>query len=84
MLAELGQLNEAVTHHQEAAELARQRNIPDLRGEQLTMLALAAMDQQKTEQAQSYCQEAIRVFSSAQLAEQEANARQLLAEITSQ
>lgn len=84
VLAELGQLNEAVTHHQEAAELARQRNIPDLRGEQLTMLALAAMDQQKTEQAQSYCQEAIRVFSSAQLAEQEANARQLLAEITSQ
>ncbi len=84
VLAEMGRVDEAVTYHEKAAELARQRSIPDLEGEQLSMLALAALDQQNVEQAREYCQQAIDIFAAAQLSEQAAQARLLLAEINGQ
>jgi tetratricopeptide (TPR) repeat protein len=84
VLAEMGRIDEAVMYHQQAAELARQRSIPDLEGEQLSMLALAALDQQDVGQAREYCQQAIDIFAAAQLSEQAAQARQLLAEINGQ
>jgi tetratricopeptide (TPR) repeat protein len=84
VLAEMGRVDEAVMYHQQAADLARQRSIPDLEGEQLSMLALAALDQQNSEQARDYCQQAIDIFAAAQLNEQAAQARQLLAQINAQ
>ena len=84
VLAEMGRVDEAVAYHQQAADLARQRSIPDLEGEQITMLALAALDQQNSEQARKYCQQAIDIFAAAQLSEQAAQARQLLAQINAQ
>jgi tetratricopeptide (TPR) repeat protein len=84
VLAELGRIEEAATHHKRAAKLARKQSLPELEGEQLIMLALAALEQRDREQALAHCQAAIEIYASAQLTEQEAHARKLLAEITSQ
>ncbi len=82
VLAEMGRSEQAIAHHQQAVELARQHALPELEGEQLLMLALAYLDRQDAEQALSCCQNAIAVFASAKLAANEAKARELLAEIS--
>lgn len=80
-LAELGRVPEAIAYHQRAVELARARAIPELEGEQLTMLALAYRDQRDTDRARSYSEDAIAVFASAGLDADAAKARDLLAQL---
>ncbi len=45
VLAELGRLDEATTYHERAVGFARERNLPELEGEQLSMLAFVCRDQ---------------------------------------
>ena len=80
-LAEIGRIDEAILFHKEAIELAQQRGIPQLEGEQYSMLAMAYMEKGEQETAVSYCQSAIQVFSNAGLEEDAGQARQLLTQI---
>ena len=80
-LAELGRLDEAIPYHERALEQAKSRQLPELAGEQLSMLALAYKDKSEFDKASSYCRKAIQVFSSAGFEQQAQNTRQLLAEI---
>ena len=80
-LAELGQLSEAVTYHETAVKLAQERNLADLEGEQLLMLAIAYFEKNDNKKAQEYCQAAIQVYVKTGLKEDEQKARQLLAKI---
>jgi tetratricopeptide (TPR) repeat protein len=80
-LAELGRLDEAIPYHKEALRQARTLELPELAGEQLSMLALAYQDKQKFDEASTYCRKAIQVFSSAGFEQQAQNTQQLLAEI---
>ncbi len=81
-LAELGQVQDAIPYHQRAVDLAHQHTIPDLEGEQLTMLALAYADQHEADRAAKCCQDAIAVFSDAGLESEADKARHLLAQLT--
>ncbi len=83
VLAELGRLDEATTYHERAVELARERNLPELEGEQLSMLAFVCRDQGDVEKAREFCQGAIEVFSRSDNEVGVDNARQLLAELES-
>jgi len=80
-LAEMGRVDEAIAYHKDAVALAKSREIPQLEGEQLSMLALAYIDKKDPDQARDYCQLAIEVFSEAELKEDAARARKLLVEI---
>lgn len=80
-LAELGELESAVSYHQQAINLARDLDISDLEGEQLSMLALAYFEMKNYENARANCQSAIKVYSSADLKEGAERARCLLEEI---
>ncbi|MFO7681058.1 MAG: tetratricopeptide repeat protein [Chloroflexota bacterium] len=80
-LAELGRTDEAILFHKEAVELAQRREISQLEGEQLSMLALAFLDKEERAAARDYCQSAILVFTAAELEDDAAQARKLLAEI---
>jgi tetratricopeptide (TPR) repeat protein len=80
-LAELGRTDEAIAYHEQAVELARQRVIPDLEGQQLSMLAMAYLERQDLGKARSYCAAAIQIYTDANLTTEADNARRLLAEI---
>ncbi len=80
-LAELGRSDEAIAYHEQAVELARQRVIPDLEGQQLSMLAMAYLEKQELGKARSYCAAAIQIYTDANLTAEAQNARRLLAEI---
>jgi tetratricopeptide (TPR) repeat protein len=80
-LAELGRTDEAIAYHEQAVELARQRVIPDLEGQQLSMLAMAYLERQELNKARSYCAAAIQIYTDAKLNAEAENARRLLAEI---
>ncbi len=83
VLAELGRLDDAIIYHRQALALARERDIPDLEGEQLLMLVMAHLEKGERARAKGLCNEAINVYAAAEL-EQEANrARQLLGTIES-
>ncbi len=81
-LAELGQLSEAISYHENSIKLAKDRGLVDLEGEQLSMLAMAYFEQNDNEKANEYCQTAIRVYTKAGLKEEEQKARQLLEKLT--
>ena len=81
VLAELGRLDEAISIHQEAIDLSRERALPNIEGEQLTMLALALMETGKLEEAADRCNEAIEVFTAAKQMEDAEKTRKLLATI---
>jgi tetratricopeptide (TPR) repeat protein len=83
VLAELGRLDEATTYHSRAVELARERNLPELEGEQLSMLAFVCRDVGDLENAREFCQAAIEVFSRSDNDPGVENARRLLAELES-
>jgi len=80
-LAELGRTDEAIAYHEQAVELARQRVIPDLEGQQLSMLAMAYQERQELGKARSYCAAAIQIYTDANLTTEADNARRLLVEI---
>lgn len=80
-LGEMGRPEEAITHHQSAIEMARDRGLKQLEGEQYCMLAMAYLDQQDSVQAVAHCQQAIDIFEAAQLSEEAQNARRLMAQI---
>jgi len=80
-LAELSRTDEAIAYHEQAIELARQRVIPDLEGQQLSMLAMAYLERQELNKARSYCAAAIQIYTDANLDAEAKNARRLLAEI---
>jgi tetratricopeptide (TPR) repeat protein len=80
-LAELERIDEAIAYHKEAVELAKQNDLPELAGEQLTMLTLAYLDKDMPNEAHSYCHAAMEVFTSAGLDQQAYNARKLDAKI---
>jgi len=77
-LAELGKIDEAIGYHNEALEIARQMNLPDLEGEQLTMLAIAYSDKGDIDSAKSFCRKSIDVFDDADMIDEAEKARQLL------
>lgn len=80
-LAESDRLDQAVPLHEEALALARRYSLAELEGEQLCMLALAAADQADSVRATNYAQHAIDVFERADLKEDAARARALLANL---
>jgi tetratricopeptide (TPR) repeat protein len=80
-LAELGRVDEAMIYHRSAVDLARQREIPDLEGEQLSMLAFAYLEKQDLDRARTNCVAAIEALENAGLNDGAANARSLLAEV---
>ncbi len=80
-LAELGRTDEAMIYHRRAVDLARKREIPDLEGEQLSMLAFAYLEKQNIDRARIHCLNAIDVLTNAGLADSADNARALLEEI---
>lgn len=80
-LAELGRVDEAMLYHRRAVELAQQREIPELEGEQLSMLAFGYLEKNDLDRARTHCLQAIEVLSNVGLDERAANARNLLAEI---
>jgi tetratricopeptide (TPR) repeat protein len=63
VLAEMGRPAEAAAHHQKAIQMARQTNLRELEGDQLSLLALAHLDQGELELAARACQEAERIFA---------------------
>jgi tetratricopeptide (TPR) repeat protein len=79
--AEMGETEKAIKQHQSAVDLARRHEIPDLEGEQLSMLAMAFMDQGNSKQAREFCEHAIQVYEKANLVERAKKARELLKEI---
>lgn len=79
-LAELSRIDEAMGYHRRAIELAQQREIPDLEGEQLSMLAFAYLEKQDFDRARTHCLKAIDVLTNAGLTESADNARALLAQ----
>ena len=80
-LAELGRIDEAIIFHQDAIHLAQERGLPQLEGEQLSMLALAYREKGNRLEAQTCCQAAIQVFIRADLEAEALQAQQLLVEI---
>lgn len=79
--AGLGQLERAISYHQRAVELAQQRMLPELEGDQFSMLALAYLDLNQPDEARKCCRRAITIYAAAGLREQEANAHNLLMQI---
>ena len=77
-LAEMGRTAEATAYHKEAVDLAKRREIPQLEGEQLSMLAIAYLEKGDPDQARTYCQSAIEAFTTADLEQDAAQAKQLL------
>lgn len=80
-LAELERVDEAIPYHQEAIHLAKERGLPQLEGEQLSMLALAYLEKGERLETRTCCQTAIQVFIQADLEAEALQAQQLLAEI---
>ena len=80
-LAEMGRTADATACHKEAVDLAKRRKIPQLEGEQLSMLAIAYLEKGDPDQARTYCQSAIEAFTTADLEQDAAQAKQLLMEI---
>jgi tetratricopeptide (TPR) repeat protein len=80
-LAEMGRLDQAILHHQQAIDLASQENLPELHGEQLSYLAMAFLENKQTAQAADTCLAAIDVFTAGGLENQAEKARRLLAQI---
>lgn len=80
-LAEIGRTDEAIEFHKEAIALAQRREIPQLEGEQLSMLAMAYLEKKEMDAAKTNCQAAIEVFTRAELEADVNQARQLLEQI---
>ena len=81
VLAELGRIDEAIPFHREAVELAREKGLREIEGEQLTMLALALTENGQSEEAVDFCNQAIEVFTAAKLMEEADKTRGLLSTI---
>lgn len=80
-LAEMGRTDEAIGYHEQAIDMAKRRELTQLEGEQLSMLAMAYLEKEQWEEAQTYCQSAIQVFTEAELEEDAKQAERLLADI---
>lgn len=81
ILAELGRIDEALNYHEQAIELAQKHDVPELEGEQLVMLAMAHFENAQLDQARSFCETAVHVYTKAGLTEHEEKTRELLAKI---
>jgi tetratricopeptide (TPR) repeat protein len=79
--AELGQLDKAIQHHQQAILHAQKHKIVELEAEQAVMIAMAYRDKGELTHAKAYCQRGIEIYANADLDAEANNARQLLAEI---
>ncbi|MFW5943168.1 MAG: tetratricopeptide repeat protein, partial [Chloroflexota bacterium] len=96
-LAEAGRLPEAIEYHERAVALAREREIPELEGEQLSMLALAHLDSARrnelngtgllqvehVQRAHEYALASLAAYVEADMDEGAARARRLLDEVGS-
>ncbi|HSM57185.1 MAG TPA: tetratricopeptide repeat protein [Candidatus Sulfomarinibacteraceae bacterium] len=98
-LAEAGRLPEALEYHERAVALAREREIPELEGEQLSMLALAHLDSARrngadgdgsglmqaehVQRAREHARASLALYSEAGIEDGAARARRLLEEIGS-
>ena len=82
-LAETGQLDQAIKFHLEAVLMAKEQEIPNLEGEQLSMLALAYYDKGEFDQARQYCTSSQQVYQAAGLEDEVKKAESLLAQIES-
>ena len=81
VLAELGRVDEAIPYHQDAIELARKQELPDLEGEQFMMLAMAYRESGDLEQARLACETAVSIYTNADLPDNAIKAQKLLTEI---
>ena len=82
ILAEMNRTDEAIKHHEQAIQMARTHELPDLEGEQLVMLAMALDEKGEIEKAKGLCETAVSIFTRANLTEQANKARSFLAELT--
>lgn len=80
-LSELGSLDEAMAHHQQAIELARQNDLAGLEAEQLSMLAIAYLEKNQIVLARSSCESALEKYTAAKLDKGVAEAKRLLNQI---
>ena len=76
-LAELGRLDDAITYHLQAVDLAKLWLLPNLEGEQLSMLAMAYLDKGESQLARKFCNSALQVFAEAGLKDEVQKVNQL-------
>ena len=82
-LAESGELDQAIKFHLEAVSMAKEQEIPNLEGEQLSMLALAYYDKGEFDQARQFCTSSQQVYQAAGLEDEVKKAQTLLEQIES-
>lgn len=80
-LAELGRLDEAIQHHQRAVELAQRGDLGELEAEQLSMLAIAHLEQGDPPEAEKQARLSLQRYSELELDEDVQRVRELLAQI---
>jgi tetratricopeptide (TPR) repeat protein len=83
ILAELNRADEAFSYHEQAVELARKQNIPDLEGEQWAMLAVAYLEKGNLETARECAATAVHLYTNINHTDKAGKAQQLLDEINS-
>ncbi len=81
VLAETGKLDEAINYHLQAVSLARLLLIPNLEGEQLTMLLMAYLEKGEILEARKYGNAALQIYSEAGLQVEIDKVKQLLQKV---
>lgn len=81
LLAEIGQVDKAIIHHRAALALAEEREMIDLKAEQLSLLALAYYDQGKVDEAESAARQALECYTRLNKVVEATKSRRLLAQI---
>lgn len=76
--AELDDLDEAVERHLQSIEMAQENRLPELEGEQRSMLALTYEELGRLEKAIDQAERAVEIYELAELEDSAAKARQLL------
>jgi tetratricopeptide (TPR) repeat protein len=81
ILAELGKIDESITYHNEALRLAREYEYPELEAEQLSMLAMAYLDNGENEKALDFANQSLQVYLEAEQLDESEKVRRLISQI---
>jgi tetratricopeptide (TPR) repeat protein len=81
ILAELERFDQAINYHQEAIRLAREHNQPELEGEQLSLLAMAYMDNGELDTALDHADQSLQKYLDADLQVEADKVRKLISQI---
>ena len=81
VMAELGNIEGAIEQHQTAIEMAEDQGLPELKAEQLCMLALAYFDLERSAEAEYACKQAVAMYQDLKQEVEVAKAQYLLDQI---